>query len=264
MSMPFPTSGVVDLLGRGAGGFSQRRLEHPAGVTLPFARPSDAEIYIPEIRTAIGSGTYDADTISLLDKAVVSGDRVLVIGAGLGVVSTLIAKHRGVRRVIAVEADTTLLPYLGRMHAMNGVAQIETINAVLAEGEKGRAPFFARRDVRASSLLPADGPWQQVIMVPFMDLGLILSEERISLIVSEIPAAPANLLAQTMPGHVERIVSRLPVESLSAPQCRLTVLSRPRRSMGSISAPQHVVPREGRSPDRDRQRMAGVNVAHSP
>ncbi len=80
------------------------------------------------------------------------------------------------------------------------------MNAVLAEGKKGRVPFFARRDLRTSSLLPHDRSWQQVIMVPFMDLNLILTEERISLVICDIPAASARLLARAELATVERIL----------------------------------------------------------
>ena len=173
---------------------------------MPFDGPADATLIIPEIRSEVRSGTYCADILRLLPEAVVPGDRVLVIGAGVGVVSTMVARNEGVDRVIAVEANTALIPYLNRVHALNGVTEIEIVNAVLAEGKKGRVPFFARRDLRTSSLLPHDRSWQQVIMVPFMDLNLILSEERISLVVCNIPVVSARLLARAELAAVERIL----------------------------------------------------------
>ncbi len=173
---------------------------------MPFDGPSDAALIIPEIRSEVRSGAYCAELLRILPEAVAPGDRVLVIGAGLGVVSTMIARNDGVDRVIAVEANTALIPYLNRVHALNGVSEIETVNAVMAEGKKGRVPFFARRDLRTSSLLPHDRSWQQVIMVPFMDLNLILTEERISLVVCDIPAVSARLLARAELATVERIL----------------------------------------------------------
>lgn len=196
---------VIDLASQRGDGGPYEPLRHPAGASLPFEGPPDAALIIPEIRSAIRAGSYDADMIALLPRAVRPGDRVLVIGAGLGVLSSLIAMSPEVERVIAVEANTALINYLQRTHALNGV-EVETVNAVLAEGKKGRVPFFARRDIRTSSLLPHDRSWQQVMMVPFMDLGLILEEERISLIVSEIPVASAQLLAEARLRRVERIL----------------------------------------------------------
>ena len=197
---------IVDLADKRHGIANLEPLQHPAGVALPFDGPADATLIIPEIRSEIRSGAYCADLLRLLPEAVVPGDRVLVIGAGLGVVSTLVARNEGVDRVIAVEANTALIPYLNRVHALNGVSEVETVNAVLAEGKKGRVPFFARRDLRTSSLLPHDRSWQQAMMVPFMDLNLILTEERISLVVCDIPVVSARLLARAELATVERIL----------------------------------------------------------
>ena len=197
---------IFDLAAERHGIANLKPLQHPAGVALPFDGPSDAALIIPEVRSEVRSGTYCADILRLLPEAVVPGDRVLVIGAGLGVVSTLVARNEGVDRVIAVEANTALIPYLNRVHALNGVSEVETVNAVLAEGKKGRVPFFARRDLRTSSLLPHDRSWQQVMMVPFMDLNLILTEERISLVVCDIPVVSARLLARAELATVERIL----------------------------------------------------------
>jgi FkbM family methyltransferase len=196
---------IVDLAAKKQSSRAEPLL-HPAGVTLPFDGPADAALIIPEIRSEVRSGTYCDDVLRLLPEAIAPGDRVLVIGAGLGVVSTLVARNEGVDRVIAVEANTALIPYLNRVHALNGVAEVEIVNAVLAEGKKGRVPFFARRDLRTSSLLPHDRSWQQVIMVPFMDLNLILTEERISLVICDVPVASARLLALAELGQVDCIL----------------------------------------------------------
>lgn len=182
------------------------KLVHPAGVILPFDNPFLAEWLSPEVRGAICTGAYNADLVQSLPSAVLPGDRVLVIGAGLGVVSTLIAQNEGVGRVIVVEANTALVPFLNQVHAINGVPWVETINAVPAESGKGRVPYFARRDLRASSLLPNDGSWRQVMMVPLINLNLILRDEQISLVVCDTPAAAAQMLAQAELGPVERLL----------------------------------------------------------
>jgi FkbM family methyltransferase len=199
---------VIDLASRRWTPASLKRLSHPAGIAVPFDRQSDADLIIPEVRSAICSGDYSADMIRHLPDVVNPGDRVLVIGAGLGVVSTLVAQSRGVERVIAVEANIALIPYLERTHALNGVPWVETVNAVLGDNWKGRAPFFARRDIRTSSLLLDDRSWQQVMMVPCMNLDLILTEEQITLIVCDTPTASAQLLERAELGSIERISPR--------------------------------------------------------
>lgn len=200
---------IYDLAAKRQSALPSEPLVHPAGVSLPFDGPADAALIVPEVRNAIRAGNFSAEIIELLPQALRPDDRVLVIGAGLGVVSTLVAKSGQADRIIAIEANTALIPYLNRVHALNDVSEVETINAVLAEGKKGRVPFFSRRDIRASSLLPHDRAWQQVMMVPFMDLGLILAEERITLVICEIPLTSARLLAHGALDTVERVLIAL-------------------------------------------------------
>lgn len=197
---------VIDLDSRRRTPTLLTSLWHPAGVTLPMDGPADASLIVPEVRAAIQSGDYSADILRQITKATKSGDRVLVLGAGLGTASTLVAKSRGVKRVIAMEPNAELYPYLLRTHALNGVPWVETINALPAVGVRGRSGFFARHDIRSSSILPDDCSWELAMMIPCMDLNLILAEEKISLLICEIPSAGAPLLAEANLKSVDRIL----------------------------------------------------------
>jgi len=90
-------SNVIDLAHRRRTPISLNSLSHPAGVKLPFDGLSDADLIIPEIRSAFRDGAYSSDLIRRLPDVVRAGDRVLVMGAGPGVVSTLVAKSEGGR-----------------------------------------------------------------------------------------------------------------------------------------------------------------------
>ena len=199
-------SNVINIAFRRSAPTHLSALSHPAGVEFPKGKMSGAEMFIPEIEDAIQDGTYRSDVIRRLPELVRPGDRVLIIGAGLGVVSTLVAKCKGVTRVIAAEPNVSLIPHLNRVHALNGVPEVETINALLGTGSKGRVGFFARRNLRASSTSPDDGPWEQAMMVPWMDLNLILTEERINLVICESPVSTEQLLECVEHESVERIV----------------------------------------------------------
>ena len=197
---------VIDLDSRRRAPTMLTSLWHPAGVTLPMDGPADASLIIPEVRAAIQSGDYSADILRQITKATKPGDRALVLGAGLGTASILTAKSCGVKRVIAMEPNAELYPYLLRSHALNGVPWVETINALPAVGVRGRGAFFARQDIRSSSILPDDCSWELAMMIPCMDLNLILTEERISLLICEIPSGGAPLLAETNLKTVDRIL----------------------------------------------------------
>jgi len=197
---------IVNLAERRQSASSLMPLEHPAGVILPFDAPADDALIAPEIQNEIRSGTYSADLVRRLPDAVSPGDRVLVIGGGLGVVSTLVARTEGADRVIVAEPNTALSLYIDRVHDLNGASNVETINAVLAVGRTGRISFCTQSDPRTSALAPHDQQQKPEMLVPFMDLNMILAEERINLIICDTPIAPTQLLAQAELGKVDRIL----------------------------------------------------------
>lgn len=179
-------------------------LSHPAGVRLPLEDPEHAEFLIPQLRHAISTGKHCADLIRALPAAVRPGDRVLLIGSGIGIVSTLVAKMRGVQKVIVMEPNIPLAEYIGEVHRVNGVPWVETLNAVPAVDRSARVPLFVRHDVRTSSLVPDDGPWRHVMLIPGVDLDLVLAEEGISLMVADSAMISPEVARQVRLGSAVR------------------------------------------------------------
>lgn len=185
---------------------ASRPLCHPAGVTLPLENPGDANLFIPQIRQAVANGSYCADLVRALPTAVPAGTGVLAIGSGLGILSTLTARIPGVARLLVIEPNISVANYISCVHEANGAPWVETMNGVPVEGGRGRVPVFVRRDVRALSLDPDDGPWRQVMLVPGVNLNLVLAEEQFSLIVAEDGASVAIILAGADLASVDRMV----------------------------------------------------------
>lgn len=183
-------------------------LHHPAGVTLPADGESLSGLVAPEVRAAVGSGAYCSAMIERLPDALNECDNVLVIGSGLGVLSTVIAQSKCADCVVVVEPDAGLFGYVEVVHAMNNVAWVETVNAFPALSRRGRIPFFARRDPQHSSLHPEEGEWIRVSMTPVIDLELVLADMRVDLIVWDGPVSGSRLLTEVDLGRVKRILMR--------------------------------------------------------
>ena len=185
---------------------ASRSLSHPAGVNLPLEDSGHTELLIPQIRNAIAKGRHCADVIRAIPGSVRDGERVLVLGSGLGVLSTLLARARGVERIIVMEPDAEVAAYIDHVHDVNGVPWAETLNAVPVASGGGSVPLFLRHDVRNTSLAAEDGPWRRIALVPGVNLDLILAEERISLIVGESSANASRMLAPARLASVERLL----------------------------------------------------------
>ena len=100
------------------------------GVDVP-ASPFLTETHLRQM----SEGHYEGDKIAGALAVVRPGDRVLELGAGLGVVSAVIARSAAPARVLSFEANPALVPHIRALHALNGLEnRIELRNQMLTSG----------------------------------------------------------------------------------------------------------------------------------
>ncbi len=173
------------------------------GVLIPY----DPAIITPPIKHAIEFGYFEAEEAAQLPHIISPDDIVLDIGAGIGFISTLIS--RLAERVISVEANPDLLPFMGKLHQINGVENAERLNVVLGDAEAGMATFYQRADFWMGSLAKGPNPYKSTISVPKMGLNILLKKERVTLIVCDIEGAESFLFAHAELCRVDRVYLEL-------------------------------------------------------
>lgn len=204
--------------------------------------PPDPTIITPLIRQAMLDGRFEAEEASQIPAIVRPGDRVLEIGAGIGFISTLLARERRVSRVLAVEANPHLLAYMGRLHGVNHVRKVRRLNAVLTNEPVESATFYLRRDFWMGSLAPAPNPYYDTVDVPTFSLDRLLRDEAINLIVCDVEGAEEALFDGADLGCVDRIylethdhVTGLSgIRRLFATMAEQGFVYDPRHSLGSV------------------------------
>ncbi len=113
--------------------------------------PKDGVFITGRIRGSLRSGEYEAKEAAAVLKAVQDGDTVMELGAGIGFISSVIAKHRNVKAVHAFEANPRLIPLIRRVHAENDIDNVHVNNAILGRAA-GTATFYIRQNFLSSSL----------------------------------------------------------------------------------------------------------------
>lgn len=172
--------------------------------------PDDPEVITPAIRNAILAGVFEAREARRIPEVVQAGDRVLEIGAGIGFISTLLARQEGVRTVLAVEANPHLMDYMARLHAANGVRGVRRMNVVLSDAaETGSATFYLRRDFWMGSLMAGPNPHVGTVEVPTRNFSALLRDEAITLIVCDVEGAESFLFDDADLGGVDRVFLEL-------------------------------------------------------
>jgi len=160
-------------------------------VRVPFV----PAIVTPKIERPLRSGRYEKGERLALAEVLRPGDRVLELGAGIGLLSTVAARVEGIGKVVAVEANPALIPMIRETHRLNGVAGVVVENAVVAAAAEacGTMPFYLRADFWASSMEPRSRPYEAVVEVPFRPFAALLAEHDPTVIVCDIEGAELDL-----------------------------------------------------------------------
>lgn len=174
------------------------------GVYVPII-PSEVS---ETIWTALSAGSYEAKEAHWALRAARKGDRILELGAGLGVITTLLASVENAR-VFAFEADPRVTRLAERTLKFNGASNVELNNGILAAGPSRTYKFFVRDDFWMSSLTEHTAPFVQTEEIHSMDIDAFISETGIDYLVMDIEGAERDLLTTaTLPG-VERVFIEL-------------------------------------------------------
>ncbi len=176
-----------------------------AGVRIPF----DRSVITPNIEKAVRSGTFEAEEAAEIAAIVEPGDNVLEIGAGTGFISTLLSRQPNVGKVIAVEANPFLIAYMGRLHAENGVKNVERRNVVLTNENVAEMTFYRRHDFWMGSLSSGPNPYLSVARVPTANFNKTLRDAAISLIVCDIEGAETDIFDGADLSGVDRVYLEL-------------------------------------------------------
>jgi FkbM family methyltransferase len=175
------------------------------GVLIPFL----PEIITPSIEGPIRKGKYERGEAKALQAILRPGDRVLELGAGVGLLSTLAARCPGVEAVTAVEANPELVPLIRETWRINGVGNGTLVNGVVTVDGGGKTAFYLRRDFWASSMEAASRPYERRVKVPRIAIGDLLAEARPTVISCDLEGGEAGLFDAVDLSGVRAIVMEL-------------------------------------------------------
>lgn len=160
--------------------------------------PDDPKYITARTRRHLRQNTYEAREAQAVRALVREEDVALELGAGIGFMSTLMARSCKAKRVHAVEANPTMIPYISRVHALNEVSdRVELVNAVLGS-KKGKTTFYERAHFPASSLeATPHGEASPVVAehaVEVLNIKTVMKAIKPTVVVCDIEGAEAELV----------------------------------------------------------------------
>lgn len=174
------------------------------GVNVPLAETDVS----PTIWSALKSGAYEAKEARWIFKSIKPGDRVLELGTGIGIVTSLIASVPDVQ-VWGFEASPSSVELARRVLAANGNDNVVITQGILAAGEPRDFTFYTRKDLWMSSLVEHQGPYQDTLQITSADIDAFIADHAINVLVMDIEGAELELLLEACLPGIMRIFLEL-------------------------------------------------------
>lgn len=174
------------------------------GIQIPFS----SDEVSPVIWQAITDGTYEAKEAKWVFKAVKKGDRVLELGSGIGVVTSLIASINQVQ-VWAFEANPATAALAQRVIEINTSGNVTLRQGILTAGACQQHLFYVRKDLWMSSMNKEQGPYERIIQLVSENIDQFIAQHKINVLVMDIEGAERELLQNADLYGVDRIFLEL-------------------------------------------------------
>jgi hypothetical protein len=105
---------------------SYSRTVETHGIKVPLVEGVISE----RMERVMERGRYDSGEVRILRRVLRPTDRVLELGAGIGLVSTAAAEINGPENVVAKEANPNLVPLIAEIHKLNDLSSLQVLNGL--------------------------------------------------------------------------------------------------------------------------------------
>lgn len=146
----------------------------------------------------IEEARYEGEEIAGALAVTRPGDRVVEMGAGLGIVSAVTAMNAGPEAVLSFEANPNLIPHIRALHALNGLEdRIELRNQVVvsAPDRPDTMDFFLGSSYLGNSLIDRENRRTEAVQVPTAAWSDVLRDFRPTVLIMDIEGGELDFLA---------------------------------------------------------------------
>jgi len=183
-----------------------RRLFFSSQVKLSDGTRVNVDERLPKgIKKALYKETYEGDERHLVNRMLEPEDRVLEIGAGIGVVSSLCGLKCSKGAVVSYEANPNAYDFALANIKLNKLS-IDLRNKMLGS-EKGEKDFYISSKILSSS--SKDRGFGGRVILPCDDISEVISDFKPTALVMDVEGAEIDLVPLVNFSNIKKIIIEL-------------------------------------------------------
>jgi len=145
----------------------------------------------------INAARYEGQEIAGALHVVESTDRVLEMGAGLGIVGAVVARNAKPQEILSFEANPNLIPHIEALYRLNRLDGRITVRNEVLIAQKDRPAtmtFHLGSSYLGSSLIRDGSPKTDAVDVPTADFNSVLKDFRATVLLMDIEGGELDVL----------------------------------------------------------------------
>jgi FkbM family methyltransferase len=172
---------------------------------IPYGR-SGIEIAVRDgivselVQEKIRSGSYEKRESAMAERIVTADEIVLELGAGVGLISTVVGRTGKAKQIHCFEADERLLPLINETHTRNGITDVNLYHSAITSDleclKRGYIEFHLRESFWGNSTNANVGrEVQSVVKVKTTKFADIIQLIQPTIIIADIEGAEMGLFS---------------------------------------------------------------------
>ncbi len=162
-----------------------------------------------EIVAKLQADEYEKEELEGALAVVKDGDRILEVGAGLGIVGTFIGSRKKISKHLAFEANPELIPSINSIYHLNGLDQTHEVRNALLMSEPNPPDvlqFHVHKSFLGSSMSKSEAHTKYSVDIPTEDLVDVQKDFQADILLMDIEGAERIFLKHANLADVRAII----------------------------------------------------------